>query len=78
MNLTIVDTNGKVLQTGTDGVKVVSECGVDLMSFSEVSDTECINVFITQGEEFKARGFLPPDADTVSDLEILIPRGDMG
>jgi hypothetical protein len=72
--LTIVNTAGVVLQKGCGGLRLVSEDGLHLMDFTEVSDNACVNVFITQGRLFKSVGFLPKSEDSVSDLEILLPR----
>lgn len=76
-DMTIVNTAGSVLQQGTRGLRLVSEGGVHLMDFSEVSDETCVNVFIVQGKHFKTAGFLPKSEDSTSDLEILIPMEEI-
>lgn len=46
-NITIVDTNGVVLQVGKygAGVRIVSEDSVHIMDISEVSDGGVIDIF---------------------------------
>lgn len=77
VNMTIVDTNGKVLQRGTQGLRVVSEDGVHLFDLGEVSDDLVMNVFIHLGEKVREFGFLPRNEDSVSDLEILIAKDQL-
>lgn len=67
-NYTIVDTNGKVIKTGNQGVRIVSEDGVHLLDMSEVSDDSVVNVFIRTGKNI----------EIINDLhghsEIICPR----
>ena len=67
---TIVDTNGKVLQTGDQGLEVVSEEGIPLIGIGEVSDDTVVNVFIHLQEGIK----LIPSELGEHHHEILLPR----
>ena len=72
-DITIVNTHGKVLQQGTQGVRIVSEDGTQVMDFSESSDDTCTNVFVRFGEGLN---FLPEE-DLVQfswDMEILMSK----
>ena len=69
---TIVDTNGKVLQTGDQGLQVVSEDGVSLLDIGEVSDSTVIDIFIRLADGVQLSKNTSESGDRI--VEILLPR----
>jgi hypothetical protein len=50
-NYTIIDTNGKVIRQGTGGITIVSPgTTAPVLTVSEVSDDDTVNLFLRVGE----------------------------
>ena len=72
---TIIDTHGKVIQTGDQGVQVVSESGIPLLVIGEVSDDTVTNVFLTMEKaDDRSIPLHPVGAAYSQDWEIRIPK----